>query len=153
MMERAQKSSWKINPFGEVIQIPYTDVFSHAEYETLQLGLIPEVMEDKWFCYLENQTLFMHRSWTGEPAFKVHFKVRKNDVLVESAYQAFGASIAGVEYQAKLLQFLIGNLLLDRNLPYPALGGTKYEIPGVEQHMVSGTAFTEQKVSTKKTLN
>lgn len=150
---RARKSSWDINPFGDIIQIPYTDVFSRPEYETIQLGLVPEVMEDKWFFYFEDQTLFVHHSWTGEPAFKVQFKVRENDVLVERAYQAFGSGFAGVEYQASLLEFLIGNLLLDRNLPFPKLGEAQGDIPGVEQHMISGTAYTERTFSTKKKPN
>jgi len=29
------------------------------------MGLVPEEIEDKWFIYWEDDTLFFHRSWTG----------------------------------------------------------------------------------------
>ncbi len=39
--------------------------FSKEELSTLRLGHIPEEMEDKWFWYMEGNTLYAHRSWTG----------------------------------------------------------------------------------------
>ena len=31
----------------------------------LKLGHIPQEMEDKWFGYIEEDTLHIHRRWTG----------------------------------------------------------------------------------------
>lgn len=38
--------------------------FSDQEYERMSLGLIPASMDDKWFIFEEDNTLFFHRSWT-----------------------------------------------------------------------------------------
>jgi len=39
--------------------------FSPQEMEHIRRGLVPEQMEDKWFIYWQDDTLFFHRSWTG----------------------------------------------------------------------------------------
>lgn len=39
--------------------------FSKKEMMALRKGHIPEAMEDKWFWYMEGDTLYIHRSWTG----------------------------------------------------------------------------------------
>lgn len=31
-------------------------------------------MEDKWFIYYEEPHLFLHRSWTGQPVYKLTLK-------------------------------------------------------------------------------
>ena len=35
-------------------------------------------MEDKWFIYFENETLFFHRSWTGYCIYQVRFAQDEN---------------------------------------------------------------------------
>lgn len=42
--------------------------------EALRKGNIPQGMEDKWFWYMEGNTLFAHRSWTGHCIFVIDFK-------------------------------------------------------------------------------
>jgi len=39
--------------------------FTEEQYQKLQKGLVPKVMEDKWYIYFENDCLYFHRSWTG----------------------------------------------------------------------------------------
>ena len=39
--------------------------FSEDEMNALRKGNIPQEMEDKWFWYVEGDTLYAHRSWTG----------------------------------------------------------------------------------------
>ena len=43
--------------------------FTDKGIETLRWGHIPHQMEDKWFYYMEGETLFIHRSWTGNCIF------------------------------------------------------------------------------------
>ncbi|MGZ8144008.1 MAG: hypothetical protein ACXW0L_06090, partial [Methylosarcina sp.] len=43
-------------------------------------GFIPAVMEEKWFAYFENNTLYLHRSWTGYCIDQIHF-VEEDDGL------------------------------------------------------------------------
>lgn len=66
MTERATKSSWKILDAPRQCEpLEYEYVFDDADADRLQLGLIPQEMEDKWFVYFENGWLYLHRSWTG----------------------------------------------------------------------------------------
>lgn len=41
------------------------------ELARLRHGHLPQEMEDKWFCYCEGDTLFIHRSWTGHCIYLV----------------------------------------------------------------------------------
>ena len=48
--------------------------FSPEQIEILRFGHIPEVMEDKWFWYMEDDTLYIHRSWTGNCIYVLSFE-------------------------------------------------------------------------------
>lgn len=45
--------------------------FTAEEYELLSAGHIDGDMDDHWFIYLLDDTLFFHRSWTGICTYKV----------------------------------------------------------------------------------
>lgn len=72
-------------------------------------------MEDKWFIFLEGDTLFFHRSWTGHCIFRLTLtregeKYAVSDALVNrDAGQYGGADDVNDE---RLLTYLIDNLLL-----------------------------------------
>lgn len=73
-IKKAQKGDWKTNPMPEKREIFSMSLsLSEKEYEILQYGLIPQEMEDKWFLYFEDDTLYFHRSWTGICVYEVHF--------------------------------------------------------------------------------
>ena len=40
----------------------------------IRRGVIPEMMEDKWFIFLEEDVLYFHRSWTGFCIYQVRMK-------------------------------------------------------------------------------
>ena len=40
---------------------------------TLRRGHVPWQMEDKWFWYMEGDSFFAHRSWTGFCIFRIDF--------------------------------------------------------------------------------
>jgi len=67
----ASSSSWKRKPFEVGVPIRYRAVFSVEQFARLKIGLIPQVMEDKWFIYYEPPHLFLHRSWTGQPVYRL----------------------------------------------------------------------------------
>ena len=56
--------------------------FSDAEMEALRRGNVPQAMEDKWFWYMEGQTLWAHRSWTGYCIYQIVFKENNNHIVV-----------------------------------------------------------------------
>ncbi|MEE3508525.1 NUDIX domain-containing protein [Pseudomonas sp. 10C3] len=39
----------------------------------IRLGFIPSKMEEKWFAYFADNTLYQHRSWTGYCIDQIHF--------------------------------------------------------------------------------
>lgn len=47
--------------------------FTPEQMKALRRGNIPRGMEDKWFWYMEGDTLFAHRSWTGYCIFRIDF--------------------------------------------------------------------------------
>ena len=150
-MRAATADAWKREPFGEMLSIPYRSRFSADEFERLKLGLIPQAMEDKWFIYFAESTLFLHRSWTGMGAFKVRLTQEGSEAEIADARCAAQIlSASDADYQARLLGFLISNLLLGKQEPFPIPAGVEEPAPGVYQHAVSGTGYSERTVPAKR---
>jgi ADP-ribosylglycohydrolase len=89
----------------------------------IRRGVIPEEMEDKWFVYWEEDTLFFHRSWTGFCVYVVRFSCDENGGLMVSA----DVNRDPDEYtntddlhDAALIDYLIDVLLLRRRASFPA---------------------------------
>jgi hypothetical protein len=141
----ANASSWKHDTFGSGVPIPCSLSFSLEEFERIQSGLVPREMEDKWFIYYDAPFLFFHRSWTGKPVYRLKFLIRDHRAVVDEMLRSHDIAESDEGYDARLLDFLIGNLLLGKCKPFPVpadmLGGAE-----VYQHHVSGTGFPEQVV-------
>lgn len=56
--------------------------FSAEEIENLKCGNVPQEMEDKWFWYMEGNTLYAHRSWSGNCIFTIRFDFDTDEHLV-----------------------------------------------------------------------
>lgn len=142
----ATRSSWQRKPFEETVEIRYEDRFSPEEFEKLKKGLIPAAMEDKWFIYFDGDQLFLHRSWTGSGVYRVILKQEEDGggEVLSAHYAAEFREESELEYGAALLAFLIGNLLLDRGLPFPKPAGVTEPAPGVFQHGMTGTGYPEE---------
>lgn len=62
----AVKSDWKTQAMPEQHAVfTLHRHLSEEEAAVLRMGNIPQEMEDKWFWYCEGNTLYAHRSWTG----------------------------------------------------------------------------------------
>jgi len=68
---RATSTSWQRIPFKDGVVLPYAAEFDSVEFSRVRDGLIPWAMEDKWFVYFEEPHLFLHRSWTGQPVYRL----------------------------------------------------------------------------------
>jgi|HubBroStandDraft_6_1064221.scaffolds.fasta_scaffold503226_1 hypothetical protein len=144
----AASSSWKHTPFREGKPIPYRATWSDVEFTSIRAGLIPAQMEDKWFIYYDEPHLFLHRSWSGQPVYRLAIvQGNKGFEVAESLWSTELASARGADsdYQAKLLDFLISNLLLgqSKHFPMPA-GSENHTHPGALQHVISGTGYAEE---------
>jgi len=147
-------TSWKREPFKECVPIPYHAVFDVEQFTRLKEGLIPRAMEDKWFIFYEEPQLFFHRSWTGQPVYRITLTTLGDGGATVSAAlwskEIAVASKDGPEYQVRLLDFLVANLLLGQSIPFPLPSGLNEEMPGVFQHHISGTGFAELGPTSKK---
>ena len=150
----ATADSWEHEPFTAGTRIPYEATFAADDVARLEAGLVPETMEDKWFVHFEAPYVFLHRSWTGKPVYRVELKRESNSASVVEALWAGDASAAdeaNTAYQALLLEFLIANLLLGQARPFPRPADAQEAVPGILQHHVAGTGLQEVTVSKKTT--
>ena len=109
-------TSWKREPFKQCVPTPYHAAFDPKQLIRLKAGLIPRAMEDKWFIYYEQPELFFHRSWTGQPVYRLTLAGSADGgaTVTEALWSKELATAAkdGADYQARLVEFLIANLLL-----------------------------------------
>ncbi len=66
-------------------------------------------MEDKWFTYCEEPHLFLHRSWTGKPVYRVTLQHSQNGAKVtETLWSKDLADTSDLDsdYQVQLIDFL-----------------------------------------------
>ena len=87
-------NSWKFNPINMSIPLEYNRVLALDEWGLLKRGLKPKVMEDKWFIFLEENTMYFARSWTGYCIFSTEMKILNNEtVLLHKAIMESDKSI------------------------------------------------------------
>ena len=147
MTEKAQRNSWKTQSMPEkTARLPYSRVFSLEEYERISLGLIPQVMEDKWFIFMEENWLYLHRSWTGTCVYIVRLQQKEDkylsDALVNRDRKQYRET--DINYDAAILNFLVENLLLGKSVPFPVPGNLPEDTPkGLYQHHISGSGYPE----------
>src|ERR1700679_1045445 len=74
-MDVATRSSWKtLSPPKSCEPLLFEGTFSDGEYQLIRKGVIPKAMEDKWFIFLENDSLHFHRSWTGAEIYCIRLQ-------------------------------------------------------------------------------
>jgi len=147
-VKNAGSSDWKTIALPtKRTTIALSRSFSENEMEMIRKGLIPEEMEDKWFIYWQDNTLFFHRSWTGYCIFVVRF------VPKEDSWETVEADLnrdpgqyreTSDEKDAGLIFFLIDLLLLHkRDASFPCRGKDAMEHALMGWSMV-GRAMTGQ---------
>ena len=71
----ARRDDWKKVPMPEQHEtFVLNRTFTKEEMDALRRGNVPQAMEDKWFWYMEGETLWAHRSWTGYCVFRIDFR-------------------------------------------------------------------------------
>jgi hypothetical protein len=123
----ATRRSWTNHPLPEKrSRLMLRREFTGQEYEALRRGLIPEAMEDKWFIFMEGDTLCFHRSWTGFCIYQLRLRKEGEGYAVDEALvnRDPGQYAGGGEaYDVKLLTFLIDVLLLGKVSTFPVPAG------------------------------
>jgi hypothetical protein len=122
--KRATRNSWKTTVMPELkAQIPFERIFSIGEYQRLSWGLIPEEMEDKWFIFLEDHWLYLHRSWTGICIYQLRLEAVCDKYKVVEAWVNCDPKqhkSKNDKLEVELLSFLIDRLLLGKNKAFPS---------------------------------
>lgn len=72
--QHVQKSDWRTSEMpAEFVTLPLNYYFDAAQSKNIKQGFLPSMMEEKWFCYFSDNTLYNHRSWTGYCIDQIHF--------------------------------------------------------------------------------
>lgn len=75
----ATRADWNTTDMSEknhsfILERKFTD----EQITALRRGNIPQEMEDKWFWFMEGDTLYAHRSWTGLCIYIIEFSFANN---------------------------------------------------------------------------
>lgn len=74
-MYPASRADWRVQDMpAEHVSLALDFTLTEKEATRVRLGFIPSVMEEKWFSYFADNTLYQHRSWTGYCIDKIHFE-------------------------------------------------------------------------------
>jgi hypothetical protein len=123
MKSVAMSTDWKTAPLPSMRSTIRLDrVFSLQEMKCISGGLVPEQMEDKWFIYCQECTLYFHRSWTGVCIYSVKFTIEGDNYRMIEAdvnrdpeqYQE-----TSEEKDGAMISYLIDILLLDQESVFP----------------------------------
>jgi len=115
----AQPTDWKTEPMpDETDSLDFHRIFSSSEFELLRVGLIPQVMEDKWFVYYNNHTLNIHRSWTGFHIYKITLQPLEDNTYAVTQAIVNKNSEQNNGFDLPMLISLIDGVLLGKNAPF-----------------------------------
>jgi hypothetical protein len=127
-MDVATRSSWKTLSAPKICEpLLFEGTFSDGEYQVIQNGVIPKEMEDKWFIFLEGDSVHFHRSWTGAEIYCIRLKHEGGEWRVFDSWvnrdpeQYRGCDLA---YDRELLRFLIDGLILRKAATFPLPPGS-----------------------------
>ncbi len=125
-MKKATRNTWNdLEPFPDKSsRIRLKRRFTEEEFEKMSYGFVPESMDDHWFAFLENETLYYHRSWTGNAVYKVKF-VKEEKFYIPKDVRLNRKGFKPIAYflpkylHSKLLLFLVQAELLEQDDPVP----------------------------------
>ena len=79
----ADRKDWTIKEMPEKQAVfELEGSFTDKQMSNLRRGHIPLEMEDKWFWFMEGDTLYAHRSWSGFCIYKIEFGEKTHRVAV-----------------------------------------------------------------------
>lgn len=124
--KRVVQSDWQTKPLPRKHSTVALDrAFNAQEMSAIRSGLLPEEMEDKWFIYWSDDTLFFHRSWTGICIYVVRFEceeqrgARMFEAAVNRSPGQYGET--SDETDAQMISYLIDILLLHQDAVFPSI--------------------------------
>jgi 8-oxo-dGTP diphosphatase len=123
-MKVAKPTDWKIEALtAKRTTILLDRTFSPEDMNLIRRGFVPEQMEDKWFIYWKDNTLFFYRSWTGFCIYMVRFTIEnKSCRMIEADVNRDSKQYQETsnERDAKMISYLIDVLLLRQDAVFPS---------------------------------
>lgn len=124
---QAKRDDWKTIPMSERhTSLSVDRHYAPDEMKSIQQGVIPDSMDDKWFIFFEDDVLYCHRSWTGCCIYQAefervgdHFQVSR--LLVTRDPEEY--KITDDAYDIRLFAFLVDRLLLGKSVRFPESRG------------------------------
>lgn len=69
-----RRSDWRVKAPTRTVDVEAAPtVYPWRMWPSAYFGVYPEVMEDKWFAYMEHRRLRTYRSWTGYAIWELSF--------------------------------------------------------------------------------
>ena len=120
-----------------------TRVWTGEEMDAIRRGRLPGSMDDKWFAFMESDTLFLHRSWTGHGIYEATFELHDDGRVIVSAtvtgdHDHYRRSSDPVE-QARLEWLIAAVILGETGHPVPT-----DDRPGPRLGLAMGDITTEE---------
>jgi hypothetical protein len=94
--------------------------FTAAEIEQLELGMMPQSMDDHWFGFFEDDWMYFHRSWSGICKYMLSI-VRADDgsARIGEAWANAQERVTIIpNYDARMLRYLVERVL-GNDWPFP----------------------------------
>ena len=95
----ATSTSWKTEPMPQtdISRIKVNISVTEKDMHIIRKGHIPEVMEDHWFMYCDEEYIRYFRSWSGACAFEAHFHQEADhyvidEICINHALMEFGVN-------------------------------------------------------------
>lgn len=83
-MTQVTRNDWEINPLPDQhTTLTVERRFNAAEMAKIRQGFQPWAMEDRWFAFFEDGTLYLHRSWSGHCIYEADFVVEDDKYIVQ----------------------------------------------------------------------
>jgi hypothetical protein len=123
-VKTAKPTDWKIKPLpSKRATIRLDRTFSPREIKRISNGLVPRQMEDKWFIYWKDNTLYFHRSWTGYCIYIVRFVAQSDSFrMIEADVNRDPEQYKETsdERDTEMISYLIDVLLLHQKAVFPS---------------------------------
>ena len=75
-----------VSPIRAPVAIPPPNMLiSREDMQAIAMGYAPMGMDDKWLAFMEDDCLFLHRSWTGHGIYEVTFAAKDTGFVATSA--------------------------------------------------------------------
>ena len=103
------------NPMQEPTEAFRVDMhLTPDQLELLSGGLIPKGVEEKWQIYVEEDSLFIHRSWTGQCMYKIRIEPAQGGYRLGEARTTRVYGRTDFQSERELIQSLVASVI-ERN--------------------------------------